>query len=291
MNVHHLELFYYVARHGGVSAAARSMPYGIQQPAISAQILQLEESLGVPLYQRRPFQLTIHGRRLYEFITPFFSGLGPMAEQLRGGREKLLRIAASEVVQRDYLPELLSRMVRKVDGFHFTLSYGTQTDVEELLLAQEIDVGLSVLNRKPSSSIESATLAKLPMVLLVSKTSPIKSARQVLDQDCIETPLISLNSNDAVSRAFQRELTKKQIVWRPSLELGSNDLVLRYVSEGFGVGLSLKHPRLTLPKSVRALPLQGFEPMTFGLLWNGKLGDLGKAFLEQAVELAKQVGS
>jgi DNA-binding transcriptional LysR family regulator len=44
MNVHHLELFYYVARHGGVSAAARAMPYGIQQPAISAQILQLEAS-------------------------------------------------------------------------------------------------------------------------------------------------------------------------------------------------------------------------------------------------------
>ena len=36
MNVHHLELFYHVAKYGGVSAAARHMPYGIQQPAISA---------------------------------------------------------------------------------------------------------------------------------------------------------------------------------------------------------------------------------------------------------------
>jgi len=45
MNVHHLELFYYVAKHAGVSAAARHMPYGIQQPAISAQILQFEDSL------------------------------------------------------------------------------------------------------------------------------------------------------------------------------------------------------------------------------------------------------
>ena len=37
-NLHHLELFYHVARHGGITAAARSMPYGIQQPAISGQI-------------------------------------------------------------------------------------------------------------------------------------------------------------------------------------------------------------------------------------------------------------
>ena len=68
MNVHHLELFYYVALNGGVSAAARQMPYGIQQPAISAQILQLEDSLGVTLYQRRPFQLTREGQMLYDHI-------------------------------------------------------------------------------------------------------------------------------------------------------------------------------------------------------------------------------
>ncbi|RYD31150.1 MAG: LysR family transcriptional regulator, partial [Verrucomicrobiaceae bacterium] len=50
MNIHHLELFYHVARCRGVSAAARQMPYGIQQPAISAQILQLENSLGKTLF-------------------------------------------------------------------------------------------------------------------------------------------------------------------------------------------------------------------------------------------------
>ena len=47
MNVHHLELFYYVAKHEGITAAVRKMPYGIQQPAVSGQILQLERDLGV----------------------------------------------------------------------------------------------------------------------------------------------------------------------------------------------------------------------------------------------------
>lgn len=73
MNVHHLELFYYVARHGGISQAVRNMPYGIQQPAMSGQIINLEEFLGVTLFQRRPFQLTAAGEDLYRFIGPFFS--------------------------------------------------------------------------------------------------------------------------------------------------------------------------------------------------------------------------
>ena len=43
MNIHHLELFYYVARHGGITEAVRNIPYGIQQPAVSGQVAQLEE--------------------------------------------------------------------------------------------------------------------------------------------------------------------------------------------------------------------------------------------------------
>src|SRR5438094_6303462 len=70
MNIHHLELFYYVARHGGISEAVRNIPYGIQQPAVSAQIIQLEESLGVTLFRRRPFSLTGPGDKLFRVIQP-----------------------------------------------------------------------------------------------------------------------------------------------------------------------------------------------------------------------------
>ena len=30
MNIHHLELFYYVAKHGGISEAVRNMPSGFE---------------------------------------------------------------------------------------------------------------------------------------------------------------------------------------------------------------------------------------------------------------------
>ena len=79
MNIHHLELFYYVARHGGITEAVRNIPYGIQQPAVSGQVAQLEEFLGVVLFQRRPFALSTAGEKLYKFITPFFSNLEAIA--------------------------------------------------------------------------------------------------------------------------------------------------------------------------------------------------------------------
>ena len=70
MNVHHLELFYYVARHGGIMEAVRNIPYGIQQPAISGQVAQLEEHLGVTLFNRRPFRAHPRRRKTLQIHLP-----------------------------------------------------------------------------------------------------------------------------------------------------------------------------------------------------------------------------
>ena len=289
MNVHHLELFYYVARHGGVSAAARAMPYGIQQPAISAQILQLEDSLGVTLYQRRPFQLTTKGKVLYDFLVPFFGGLTEMSDLIRGGGEKRLRIAGAEIVQRDYLPQLLARMRRRVKGFQFTLTHGRQQEIEAMLTTQEIDLGLSTLTEKTAVNIESQELLQLPMVLLVPKQSGITTADQIFQQDRIDLPLVTLDANDVLSRAFQTILRQRGVEWLESLEVGSLDLVLRYVVEGFGAGLALLHPRVELPPTLRALKLEGFPALSFGILWTGRLSPLGQVFMDEATALVAEL--
>src|SRR6266481_3248947 len=112
MNVHHLELFYYVARHGGIMEAVRNIPYGIQQPAVSGQVAQLEEFLGVTLFQRRPFALTPPGERLYRFVSPFFSNLNAVASELQGGKERQIRIGASTIILRYPLPDLFQQLRR-----------------------------------------------------------------------------------------------------------------------------------------------------------------------------------
>lgn len=291
MNVHHLELFFYVARHGGVSAAARHIPYGIQQPAISAQILQLEDNLGVTLFRRRPFQLTREGQVLFTYIEPFFGGLDDMARRLRGGVDNRLRIAAPEIVQREYLPELLVRMKKRVPGFHFTLTQGRQQEIEALLESQEIDLGLSVLTDKAGPNIQIREVATLSMVLLVSESSGIQHAQEVLEQDRIELPLITLSSFEGVSRTFQGYLRTRGVDWLPSLELGGLDLVNRYVEGGFGVGLSLQLPKMKSVPGVRELPLPGAPPVTFGALWAGKLTAPAEVFVREAELLAGELFS
>src|SRR3954463_4101936 len=98
MNIHHLELFYYVARHGGISAAVRHIPYGIQQPAVSGQMLALEETVGGKLFGRSPFKLPAAGERLFAHVQPFVENLKAVLSELRATSEPELRIGGAELV-------------------------------------------------------------------------------------------------------------------------------------------------------------------------------------------------
>jgi DNA-binding transcriptional LysR family regulator len=110
MNLHHLELYYYVAKHGGIAAAVTHMPYGIQQPGLSSQIIQLEKSLGKTLFARRSFALTPDGEELYRSIAPFFDGLDGLESRMKETGTKFLSITAPPTLLRDHLPKVVAEV-------------------------------------------------------------------------------------------------------------------------------------------------------------------------------------
>src|SRR5437660_12720969 len=133
MNIHHLELFYYVARHGGIVPAVRNMPYGIQQPAVSGQIARLEESLGTKLFNRRPFALLPPGLELFEFIRPFFDEIDHVGEAIRGGSTHQLRVEEPAIVILDYLSVNLNRVRTHFHTYSLTLHHDTSAAYDRLI--------------------------------------------------------------------------------------------------------------------------------------------------------------
>ena len=293
MNIHHLELFYYVARYGGITEAVRNMPYGIQQPAMSAQNIELEEFLGVTLFHRRPYSLTPAGEELYAFIRPFFEGLQPMANKLRGGVAQHIRIGASEIVLRDHLPGVLQLLRTRFPKLKVTLREGYQPQLEAWLNARELDVAVTLLDGKPPTGIQTQPLIKLPIVLMVHRDSPLKSAEQLWKRDRIEESLISLPMNETIYKNFQKGLARLGVDWFTSIEVSTVDLVETYVANGYGIGVSLIVPKAKRRPGIRVLPLEGFEPVTIGAAWQGKMTPILRALveiLEQAVQRLLEVG-
>ncbi len=289
MNIHHLELFYYVARYGGITEAVRNIPYGIQQPAVSGQVAQLEEFLGVTLFQRRPFALTPAGEKLYHFVSPFFSNLDTMAAELQGGKARQIRIGASTLVLRDHLPALFQSVRQKFPNLKVTLREGYQIELEAMLQKEELDLAVTVIEKKSAPGIHSVPLIEVPLALLVEKSSPITSADQLWQRDKIDEPLICLPGVEAICKHFQQGLLRAGVDWFPSIEVSSLDLIETYVANGFGIGLSVLAPKATFSLNIRPLPLPGFEPVVVGALWRGRPSALLQAFLAQMQVHAKRL--
>jgi DNA-binding transcriptional LysR family regulator len=292
MNIHHLELFYYVARFGGISEAVRNMPYGIQQPAMSGQVIQLEEYLGTTLFQRRPFQLTTEGRELYDFIRPFFDNLDAVADRLRGG-EGQIRIGASEIVLRDHLPGVLRALGQKYRRLKVKLREGYQPELEGWIARKELDLAITLLGDRPPAGVTGVPLFDLPLVLVVPETSPIKSAEELWRRDRIDESLISLPVNEPIYKHFQEGLARLGVDWFTSIEVSTVELVETYVTEGHGVGLSIAVPgtapaksKNSSPKPLRRLSLQGFRPVTFGVLFHQKPSPVVQALVETIKQAA-----
>ena len=269
--------------------AVRNIPYGIQQPAVSAQVAQLEEFLGVTLFQRRPFALTPAGEKLYAFCAPFFSNLGKLAEEFQGGQARHFRIGASTIVLRDHLPKLLQGVHKKFPGLKVSLREGFPAQLEELLAQDEIDLVITLVERKPTTGFHSQVLLELPLVLLVEKNSPLKSTEELWQRDKISESLICLPVTEVVTRHFLAHLTELGVEWFPTVEASSMDLIETYVANGLGIGLGVAVPKRLLPANVRALPLKDFSPALIGAMWRGKTTPLLEAFLDLARQRAREL--
>lgn len=291
MNIHHLELFYHVAKNGGISQAVRKMPYGIQQPAVSAQILRLEEDLNTVLFQRRPFRLTTAGSRLFRFIEPFFSQLDEVAAQIRGTTAERLRLAASAPVLRNHFPSILAAHRRNYPALRLALRETNQAEAEMLLQQDEIDLAITELEGKPAAGIKSSVILELPLAFMIETEARWRSAEQLLRQDRLREPFIALPASEAVTRLFQQGFARRGLSFATGVEVSSFESMTTYVTNGFGIGLAVASPGLTAEAKVRVLPIARFPQLRLGALWVGRLPEIAQSFLEAVKQEATELQS
>lgn len=252
--------------------AVRNMPYGIQQPAVSGQLLQLESHLGVKLFRRRPFELLPAGIELYDFVRPFFDGLGPVEERLRTGASLGLRIAAPALALRDHLPRVLQEVRGRFPGLRLSLRSGQQPQVEGWLERQEIDFAITLLEGQGAPGLQHLPLLELPMVLLVPKSSRFRRTEEILAalaDETLEEPLVSITAHELAPRRFREFLEGRSLEWPSRVEVTDLELVEVYVRNGFGIGLGLDIPGAPRANDLRALPIPDLAPLRLGAVWHG----------------------
>ncbi len=163
-----LECFLAVARLGNLSRAAEEM--FLTQPTLTARLKALEEEVGDELFVRtsRGMRLTDAGKEFLPYaersVGSFEEGRRHLAE-LRGASGGRLVLGASPGVGTYALPGLLERFAAAHPGVSVSVRTGHSEDILEMVLKEEVQVGLTRAMKHPE--IESLRLYEDELVLVV----------------------------------------------------------------------------------------------------------------------------
>ena len=191
MEIDQLETFLAVLTYGGFHKAAEALR--VSQPAVSARIRALEDSLGVTLFARDGNSLS---------LSPAGKALRPQAEQLlrqvalarqvvhehRPSDAGTLRIAAALSICTYFLPDVLKDYQAANPKVLVTLRSGNSMEVLKMVLDGEADIGVARSLLHPE--VETTTLRDDPLILVGHPGHPMARKRQVRMEELESWPLV-----------------------------------------------------------------------------------------------------
>lgn len=148
LDIKHLQYFLEVAKYKSFSVAAEHLY--ITQPTISKMIKNLEEELGVVLFERnrKKLILTDAGQIILEqatLINNAFHNLENELDNLIGLKKGHIRIGLPPIFNAQFLLQLIGRFHEKYPGITFQFGEDGSKKIEEDISNNLLDVGVVVL--------------------------------------------------------------------------------------------------------------------------------------------------
>lgn len=240
MNLHHLELFHAVASRGNLSRAADDL--FTSQPSVSKQLRLLEDSLGVKLLDRLPrgVALTDAGRILAEHTREIFAHRDRAVrdlDDLAGLGRGRLSIAASRTVGSYLLPTILSKysalhpaivLEVRVTNTRRSIEMVRQGGAEIALVEGPVEADEVVGEVFGSDEL---VVVAAPGHPLAMRKSPVRLERILSER------LMARETGSGTRDILDRELARRNLTWKPSLEVESAEAIKRFVAAGLGIGV------------------------------------------------------
>ncbi len=238
-NLEYYKVFYFIAKNGGITAAAKEL--SISQPAVSQSIRQLESSLGVSLFIRtsKGMKLTSEGELLFRYVSKGY-------EQIQAGEDRLrqmlhldageVRIGASDMTLRFFLLPYLEKFHELYPAIKVTVTNGPTPETLRYLGEDYIDFGVVSTPFDHPDNIHVDNVRPISDTFVAGRKF-IQYKNKMLDFKELEhLPLITLEGMTS-SRTYMDEFLKKNgVVIHPEFELATSDMIVQFALRNLGVG-------------------------------------------------------
>jgi DNA-binding transcriptional LysR family regulator len=243
LDLHKLEIFYWVAEHKSFSQAAELL--SIRQPTVSAHVQELEKALGGKLLYRIPgkVSLTPLGQMLAERaknLLAFKRETVAAVEQFHGTLSGELWVGGSSIPGEYLLPKQLGEFSKKYPRVKPILRIGDSAGIVADLLEGKIEIGF-VGFRGHDGRLHFERIWDDEMVLAVPKGHPWSRRKTIEVADLRSEKFISREHGSGTLDSIRQLLTKRRETPKDflniSMELGSTEAVKRAVMAGFGYSI------------------------------------------------------
>lgn len=249
MELRHLRYFVAVAEERNFTRAAVRLH--IAQPPLSRQIQQLEDNLGVQLFERnaRPLKLTDTGRFFYSHAVQMLAQMAQLESMTKrvGKIDRSLSIGFVGSTLYGLLPKIIRRFRDQNSTVELSLHEMSTMDQINALKEGRIDVGFGRIRHEDPSIRrivlrEERMIVALPLGHPLSLAKPVLSLHELVGETLIVYPKAPRPSfADQVLAAFHdRALKPKRIYETRELQIA-----LGLVAAGEGIAI--------VPKSVHGL--------------------------------------
>ena len=236
-NLEYYKVFYYVAKHKSLTAAAGGLAIS---PAVSQSVRQLEASLGVKLFTRasKGVRLTKEGEMLYGYVAKGY-------EQIMLGEQKVrqmlnldlgeIHIGASDMTLQYYLLPHLERFHEKYPGIKVVVTNAPTPETLRNLREGIIDFGVVSTPFDAGDEIQAIVVREIEDVFVAGrKFIPYKN--RMLDlQELEHMPIICLEGE--TSRSYiDNFLRQNHVEIKPEFELATSDMIVQFTLRNLGVG-------------------------------------------------------
>lgn len=239
MDIRDIQYFLAMVEEGNISAAAKRLH--MAQPPLSRQLKQLEEQLGVTLFERgkRKIKLTAAGHLMRTRAEQIMELLNTTTKELHDfdiGLRGILSIGAVTASGATLLPNLIKKYRSKYPNVTFRIREGETSRITELLDRGIVDLGM-VRTPFDTEIYQSITLPNEPLVVVYNPEHPtmLHIAAPTIDLvDLADKPLM-------IHRKFEEQLTNccRPLGFKPHILCESDDVMplLTWADANIGIAV------------------------------------------------------
>jgi DNA-binding transcriptional LysR family regulator len=239
MNFNQLSYFKKVSETGNISRAAAEL--FLTQPAVSRQIIALEEELGEKLFDRigkkmYPTRagetLLAHAEKILRSVDEAKTAVRDMSAECSGE----LLIGASDHISIHRLPDVLKSYITSFPKVDLKLRCHRSETILEMALKNQIDLGVITLPKQVPGII-AKPIWKDQLSLVCAKGHPLSAVKQINLRDSIKYGMILMEQGTETRRTIDEAFSHMKLSPNISMEVVYIETIKSLVKAGLGISI------------------------------------------------------